>query len=51
MMWTEHGGSGLGMSWTEAQNLDHADIIDTINRIRMQRRKEAQAIKRARGGR
>lgn len=46
-MWTEHGGSGLGMPRSEVNDLDVAEIKWLIDRMRQQRHDEAEAIKRA----
>lgn len=46
-MWIVHGGSGLGLSFTEVGELDCADIPWLVDRMRKQRRDEAEAIKKA----
>ena len=45
-MWTEHGGSGLGLSYGETEELDVVAIAWLFARLREQRKKEADAIKR-----
>lgn len=47
LMWTEHGGSGLGLSFAEVGELDCADIPWLINRQREQKKREAEALKKA----
>jgi hypothetical protein len=51
LMWLEHGGSGLHMSFSDADNLDWADIPDLSERMNEQRKREAAAIKGARNQR
>lgn len=47
-MWHEHGGSGLGMQWSEVNELDAADIRDLYEQMQQQRQDEADAIKNTR---
>lgn len=49
LMWTEHGGSGLGMGFNEVDNLDLQDAIRLNDLMRDRKQREADAIKRARG--
>lgn len=50
-MWLEHGGSGLNMAFSEVNELDFADIVQLIELMREQKKREADAIRSARGGR
>jgi hypothetical protein len=47
LMWTQHGGSGLGMTFEDCQNLDYADILELYGMLRKRRRDEAKAIEQA----
>jgi hypothetical protein len=47
LMWIEHGGSGLNMSFESVGELDFEDISFLRSRQREQRRKEAEAMKSA----
>lgn len=52
LCWTQHGGSGLGCSLTEALALDVAERDWLLERIEQQRQREAAALRKAaRGGR
>lgn len=46
LMWTEYGGSGLGMQWTVVNELDLADARDLFERMMERRKEEADALKR-----
>lgn len=46
-MWLEHGGSGLGMQWSEVNSLDYEDLRDLWIERAEQRQREAEAIKNA----
>lgn len=50
LMWLEHGGSGLGMSFSEAQDLDLAVAIELLEMIQERKKREAEAIRNARAG-
>lgn len=45
LMWTQHGGSGLGMSAQDVGELDLDDIFWLLDALIERRRKEAQAMK------
>lgn len=46
-MWTQHGGSGLGMSFADVGELDVSEIFFLANAMLKRRQKEATAMKRA----
>lgn len=46
-MWTEYGGSGLGLAFEEVNDLDWADIVWLYNRQNEQRKREADSIRKA----
>lgn len=46
-MWIEHGGSGLNMRLADIEDLDIGDALELIQLMRQQKKKEADAIKRA----
>ena len=46
LMWTEHGGSGLRMSFSEINELDYEDILWLFERMQKQKKDEADALKR-----
>jgi hypothetical protein len=50
-MWIEHGGSGLGLTYADTEAIDWADIRLLLRRMDEQKRREADAIKSARGSR
>lgn len=45
-MWHEHGGSGLGLSWNDVNDLGVEDIVWLYEKLKKQRRDEADAMKR-----
>lgn len=47
LMWIEHGGSGLNMRLADIEDLDIGDALELIQLMRQQKKKEADAIKRA----
>lgn len=47
LCWTQHGGSGLGWSRTEARELDLAELDWWLERVADQRAAEARAIEQA----
>jgi hypothetical protein len=47
LCWTQHGGSGLGWTRTEALELDLAELSWWLERIDDQRTREARALERA----
>jgi hypothetical protein len=51
LTWCQHGGSGLGLTWSDALDLDLNDRNWLIERVLKQRRREAQEIKKAAGTR
>jgi hypothetical protein len=51
LTWRQHGGSGLGLTWHDALDLDLTDRTWLVERIQKQRRREAQEIKKAAGAR
>jgi hypothetical protein len=51
LAWQQHGGSGLGLTWRDALDLDLSDRNWLIERVLKQRRREAQEIKKAAGSR
>lgn len=46
-MWTQHGGSGLGMTFADCEEIDLADAYDLFRRADERRTKEADAIREA----
>lgn len=46
-MWIEHGGSGLGLSFAEANDLDFSDAILLVEQMRERKKLEGDAIKSA----
>lgn len=51
LMWTQHGGSGLGLSYDQVNDLDVVEIAWLASRLLEQRRRESDALKRANQGR
>lgn len=51
LCWTQHGGSGLGWTRTEARELDAAELSWWLERIGAEREAEARAIEKASRGR
>jgi hypothetical protein len=49
LTWRQHGGSGLGISWSDALELELNDRDWLVERILKQRRREANEIKKAAG--
>jgi hypothetical protein len=47
LCWTQHGGSGLGWTRTEALELDLGELAWWLERIADQRAQEARAIEKA----
>lgn len=45
-MYTAFGGSGLGLSYRDTEELDLADINDLLEQLGNQRTLEAQAMKK-----
>lgn len=45
--WRQHGGSGLGVTWAEAQELPLGERDWLIERIGEQRSREAREIEKA----
>lgn len=50
MLWTQHGGSGLGITWAEAWDLDWDELVTLIEVINERRQAETDAIRKARKG-
>jgi len=50
LCWTQHGGSGLGCSVTEALDLQVGDRDWLLERVAAQREQEAQALRKASKG-
>lgn len=46
-MYTQHGGSGLGLTYTECLELDYAQVEWFSERLDAQRSAEARAIRSA----
>jgi hypothetical protein len=51
LCWRQHGGSGLGISWSEADDILVSDRQWLLERIGEQRAQEARDIERAGKGR
>ena len=51
MCWHQHGGSGLGISMTEVLALNVDEFEWYVERIGLQREREARAIEKAAKGR
>jgi hypothetical protein len=47
LTWRQHGGSGLGITWGDALELELAERDWLVERMQKQRRREAQEIKKA----
>lgn len=47
VLWTQHGGSGLSITWDEAWNLEWDDLIALIEEVDRRRQAEAAALRRA----
>lgn len=47
--WTQHEGSGLGITWAETGELNLDDLQWLFHRVNLQREEEASAIRNARG--
>lgn len=47
LMWHSHGGSGLGLSFVDCEDLDFLEAYDLYNRVMARRREEADAIREA----
>jgi uncharacterized protein (DUF305 family) len=47
LMWIQHGGSGLGMSYDQVNDLDVMEIAWLVERMHEQRKIEVEAMKRA----
>jgi hypothetical protein len=47
LCWTQHGGSGLGWTRSEALELDLGELSWWLERISDQRAQEARAIEKA----
>lgn len=47
LMWLEHGGSGLGMQFSEVNELDYLQIVRLAELKEEQRKREADAMKNA----
>ena len=47
MCWSQHGGSGLNITWAEAQDLELDDLRWAVERITTQREREAKALEKA----
>lgn len=45
LIWKGEGGGGANITWTCANDMDLADVIPTIERIRAQRQRESDAVK------
>ena len=48
LTWGQHGGSGLSITWEDALSLEPSDRDWLVHRIAEQRRREAEAIRKAR---
>jgi len=50
--WTQHGGSGLSITWSDLDDLDVDEFQDLLAMIGERRKREASELKRsARAGR
>lgn len=47
VLWTQHGGSGLGITWAEAWELEWDELIALIEEIDRRRAAEVKALKAA----
>jgi hypothetical protein len=47
LCWRQHGGSGLGLTWREALDLDTGERDWLLERIDEQRSREAEALRKA----
>lgn len=47
LMWIQHGGSGLAMSFAEVNDLDIDEIVWLLEAQHERRKTESEAIKRA----
>lgn len=47
LMWTQHGGSGLGLTYADIEELDIGDALRLSAAVIKRRRREAEALKRA----
>lgn len=50
VLWTQHGGSGLGITWDEAWELEWDMLTALIEEVNARRAGEASALRRARSG-
>ena len=50
VVWRQHGGSGAGVTWTEAWEMEWDDLTALIEEINRRRSAEAEAMRRARRG-
>jgi hypothetical protein len=47
VLWRQHGGSGLGITWAEAWELDWDELTQLREEVDRRRGAEAAAIRRA----
>lgn len=47
VLWTQHGGSGLNITWNEAWELEWDELIGLIDAINRRRSAEAAQLKKA----
>jgi len=47
LCWRQHGGSGLGIAWRDALDLDTGERDWLLGRIDEQRSREAEALRKA----
>lgn len=50
VLWVQHGGSGMNITWDEAWALEWDELVDLIEEINRRRREETAALKRAHSG-
>jgi hypothetical protein len=50
VLWTQHGGSGLGITWDEAWELEWDTLIELIEEVNRRRSAESEALRRAHRG-
>lgn len=48
VLWRQHGGSGLGITWDEAWDLEWDELTALVEEVDRRRSAEAAALRRAR---
>lgn len=50
VLWVQHGGSGMNITWNEVWDLEWDELINLIDEVNRRRKAESDALKKAHKG-